>query len=399
MESLNEPTKANVVLQVHKSHLSRMKDFISSFKTQDDQVKIVSTERSASKTCSLMFLSINDVKAFSERLIKLSFVFQALNKSYVMMSSKFFLDSINEETLGSRLRVMLQKEREDKQSRMVVKVDTFPPKIQRIVVTSLLEDLEMNEVPQEYLDIAPTNYTHTLSIIQVKQNASVSFLIGIASAEYSIASIHRNERATNDDVCRAYYKLAEAFDRYKSLHDNGWPFHNMIAGSKRKCINNSTTSTVGVDCGAAPGGWTKYLVEQTGCEEVYSIDPGLLSDSVLSLPNVHHLQMTGQEAMPMLKERLTKRKMLISIWVSDMCVHEVAKQVDMLLFAKSSGIFRDNFAFVLTIKCNVGHSETRFEELTKKEVDRLNKAGAYDVMVVHLFSNRIGERTVIGRIK
>jgi hypothetical protein len=361
-------------------------------------VEIVSTERSASKTCSLMFLSIKDVKAFSERLTKLPFVFQALNKSYVLISSRSCLDSIDEKTIGGRLRALLQRERENAQSRMVVKVDAFPPKIQRTVVTSLLEDLEKNQVPQEELDIAPKNHTHTLSIIQSKLHGSVSFLIGMTPAECSIPTMAtKNERTTNDDVCRAYYKLAEAFDRYQSQNDNCWPFHNIAAGSKRK--NTADVPIVGVDCGAAPGGWTKYLIESSGCDEVYSIDPGSLSDSVLSLPNVHHLQMTGQEAMPELKNTLTKRKMLVSIWVSDMCVHEVSKQVDMLLLAKSSGIFHNNVAFVLTIKCNVGHSETRFEELTNREVDRLKEAGTYDMMVVHLFSNRIGERTVIGCIK
>lgn len=136
--------KANVVLQVHKSHLTRMEDFVRSFLTRDDRVEIVSTERSASKTCSLMFLSIKDVKAFSERLTKLPFVFQALNKSYVLISSRSCLDSIDEKTIGGRLRALLQRERENAQSRMVVKVDAFPPKIQRTVVTSLLEDLEKN---------------------------------------------------------------------------------------------------------------------------------------------------------------------------------------------------------------------------------------------------------------
>jgi hypothetical protein len=77
-------------------------------------------------------------------MTKLPFVFQALNKSYVLISSRSCLDSIDEKTIGGRLRALLQRERENAQSRMVVKVDAFPPKIQRTVVTSLLEDLEKN---------------------------------------------------------------------------------------------------------------------------------------------------------------------------------------------------------------------------------------------------------------
>lgn len=391
--------KANAVLQVHKSHLSRIEDFLSTFQPSN-QVKIISREKSASKTCSLMFLSVNDIKDFAERLTKMKFVYQALNKSYVLLSSKSLLGSIEDKTSGKLLQ-LLQKERDNdnasKSSKMVVKIDTFPPKIQRTAVINLLEELDTNNIPPEELDISPTNYTHTLSIIQVRKEekgVSASYLIGIAPVEHTIPTIHKI-KDSNDDVCRAYYKLAEAFQRYKSCHEsNDWPFHNTSAGSKRK-----NTPILGIDCGAAPGGWTKYLIEQTACDEVYSIDPGKLSGHVLSIPNVTHLQMTGQNAIPNLSEVLTKRDGLVSIWVSDMCVHEVSKQVDMFLLAKSSGLFQANAAFVLTIKCNVGHAKERFDELTEREVVRLKEAGAYDVLVLHLFSNRIGERTVIGYIK
>lgn len=83
-----------------------------------------------------------------------------------------------------------------------------------------------------------------------------------------------------------------------------------------------------------------------------------------------------------------------------MCIHDVEKQVDMFLRAKAEGLFRlDQVAFVLTIKCNIGHAKERFDELTAKEVARLVEAGGYDLVTLHLFSNRIGERTVMGFIK
>lgn len=397
MQDTAELIEANVVLQVHKSHFSRMEDFISDTFTQ---VKIIATVKSASKTCSLMFLSVDDINAFSFHLGKLKFVYQALNKSYVLTSSKSLLHLSDDKTIGCRLRQVLQNERargSTPSSNMVVKIDAFPPKNQSIVVTSILEDLEKSNIPHDQLDISPKNHTHTLSIIQFtkEQNDVCAFyLVGVAPFEYTIPLVHK-AKDTNDDVCRAYYKLAEAFERYRHCHkSNGWPFRNISSGTKRK-----KSPILGIDCGAAPGGWTKYLIESAACDEVYSIDPGKLSESIITHPNVTHLQMTGQEALPKLSQVLTKRGALISIWVSDMCVHEVSKQVDMFLLAKSRGLFETNAAFVLTIKCNVGHAKERFNELTQKEVDRLKVAGAYDIMVVHLFSNRKGERTVVGFIK
>jgi hypothetical protein len=347
-----------------------------------------------SKTCSLLFLYVEDVLAFSERLGKSQFIYQGLNKSYSMLSNRNLLCcSYGDISIGVILKdLLLNGNVEKAPSQMVIKIDTFPPKIQRTVISSLNECLEKCNISQEILDISPKGHTHTLSIIQLEKEQLQPLLVGIAPVEYAIPALHKFKDTTKDDICRAYHKLAEAFQRYQDYYNcNGWPFHN---SAKRKA-----STTLGVDCGAAPGGWTKYLIEQTACDEVFSIDPGKLADSILSLSNVIHLQMNAQDAIPKLGTLLAERDALISIWVSDMCVHEITKQVDVFLAAKSQGIFQPGAAFVLTIKCNVGHAKERFDELTEKEVNRIKEEGAYDVAVVHLFSNRIGERTVIGYIK
>ncbi|KAL7469675.1 hypothetical protein ACHAXS_009929 [Conticribra weissflogii] len=221
-----------------------------------------------------------------------------------------------------------------------------------------------------------------------------------------------------DDVCRAYFKLKEAFERYTlSPNDKShtsttktiscgkktfdWPFPRLAAGSKRKSTRQ--TQIIGVDCGSAPGGWTKYLMERTACTEIFSIDPGEMAESISSLSGVHHLKMTAAEAIPEIAEKLAPRQKCddnygVAIWVSDMCVHELTKQVDIFLLAKNAGIFCPGMAFVLTIKCNVGHAKERFDEITRKEVERLEYVGAYGLKTFHLFSNRNGERTVMGFI-
>lgn len=55
---------------------------------------------------------------------------------------------------------------------------------------------------------------------------------------------------------------------------SGWP-----AGAGRY---------VGVDVGAAPGGWTRFLA--LACSTVYAIDPADMDPDVLALPNVTHIK-------------------------------------------------------------------------------------------------------------
>lgn len=148
------------------------------------------------------------------------------------------------------------------------------------------------------------------------------------------------------------------------------------------------------------GGWTKYLLEKTHCDEVYAIDPGKMDSLVTSSSYAHHLQMTAQNAIPQLRDILTHRKAKVSIWVSDMCVQDVGKQVDIFLLAMEDQVVGSGTGFVLTIKCNVGHAKERFDEMANAEAARLKEqVDVMSVEILHLFSNRIGERTIIGCLK
>jgi hypothetical protein len=140
-------------------------------------------------------------------------------------------------------------------------------------------------------------------------------------------------------------------------------------------------------------------MEQTACDEVYAIDPGDMDASVLALSNVHHMKMTAAKAIPELRNMLAKRDAKISLWVGDMCTHDISQQVDLFRTAYDQGMFvLGNAAFVLTIKCNKGHGRERFDLLVEEETSRLRNMGAYGMSTFHLFSNRIGERTIAGFI-
>ena len=153
---------------------------------------------------------------------------------------------------------------------------------------------------------------------------------------------------------------------------------------------------IALDCGSAPGGWTKFAIEHFQCKKVYSVDPGQLAPSVLKMEETEHVQMKIQDAIP----SLVKDNVKIKLWVSDMCLHNMSSQIDFLLMAKENGLLADNALFVLTLKCVVGKSKTAFDSQAEQTVDTLkDTANVNGVEIMHLFSNRSGERMVMGYIK
>jgi len=297
-----------------------------------------------------------------------------------------------------------------------VKVGVYPARLQHLVISNLTTLLDANFIDESELDVSPVDQTHELSIIQIDRMTANNtdnekqggmFLVGIAEEAHFPPVI--DPLVTSNDICRAYHKLSEAFERYRHYQSsNAGPRDNSVfslskvtSGSKRKNDCSSSKPIIAVDCGSSPGGWTKYLTEQTIYDEVFSIDPGEMDESVTALANVHHLRMKALDALPKIHDILAKRddNPKVSLWVSDMCVKDVPKQVDTFLRAKEEGIFEPNLAFVLTIKCYIGHGKRRFDMLAEEQAKRLEEAGAYDMHVVHLFSNRIGERTIVGYIK
>jgi len=191
--------------------------------------------------------------------------------------------------------------------------------------------------------------------------------------------------SARDEICRAYYKLKEAFERYAlDCRETTVHFENQVA----------------FDCGSAPGGWTQFLIQDLKCAKVYSCDPGELSPKVKHLDGVHYLQMKSDKAMSCVQKEIEISKELIHLWVSDMCLMDMEDQVNTFLQAKEMKILAPDAFFVLTLKCTTGHSKKRFDALAEKEIDRLlgNLENPRHVRSYHLFSNRKGERTVMGFI-
>ncbi len=69
----------------------------------------------------------------------------------------------------------------DAKRAVVARVDVFPMRLQRRVASSLAALLDAKSNPERELDILPTNYTHSLSVVQLYDFDSGSSLIARAN--------------------------------------------------------------------------------------------------------------------------------------------------------------------------------------------------------------------------
>jgi hypothetical protein len=109
---------------------------------------------------------------------------------------------------------------------------------------------------------------------------------------------------------------------------------------------------VAINCGASPGGWTKYLMEQ-GCRRVYCIDPRSLDESISRIENVHY-HMVYQEALP----SLATQGIQCDVLFSDMCLHVLDHTSDLL--REATPLMRSGALVVMPLKCIAGYSHASY---------------------------------------
>ena len=262
--------EANTVLSVHESHLNRMVAFIE---TTTQEVKLIGFQKATvSKTNSLIYINATNPREFIESMIdKHKFVLQALNKVYVLKNDRAIIRGVDAfaktkvEELESQcishhvLEMMQQLRRNNNSIPVKIKLEVFPARNQRQLVNKVCSLLAHNSISENELDITPADETHTISIIQLDngQNSGGKkrkrdnsehkpFLIGFSSCKDTASPIYPSE---SNDICRAFNKLEEAFERYG---------HNAKSLSSLDEITQITKQQnkgpcIGVDCGSAPG--------------------------------------------------------------------------------------------------------------------------------------------------
>ncbi len=472
---------ANVICQVHTSHLDRLQEFSLSM----PGVNLVGSF-SAQKGTSFLFLRVdsseghashsipNDepLETFSGSLWDTWFVAPNLNRVTLLS------DSTSRNLVEGNIRkgvvpAIFQSLSEIECENVSLRIAIFPPKLQRVLLEGL-EDYNERRKNDENdccksmeIQFSPGNPTHTISIVQIHSGVVVTpkskgnnekalYAIGrlegntkTRKRSHSEDSSSKNDNKfrfqqqrtsqvpqqlksesrgdvisktlahnsnlkaigtsttprdgnaveSEDDksISRAYWKLQEAWERYKYK-----------APSLLEIVSNDNEAMWALDCGAAPGGWTKFLFRPGVVDRIYAVDPGKLAREVAhgldetnksKSPIVQHVDTTIQKALPglasELKAAVERKNRFLDIWVSDMCVKDMPGQIDYFLQARSEGVVGPGTFFVLTLKCTLGYSATAFDQQTEQQVRRLDGISR-DIHVVHLFSNRSSERTVIG---
>ncbi len=381
--------ETNLILQVQSSHLHRLKEYIETTGCIDDgkdsplTFKVEGSSDAVTKNMSLLFLSTPRPIELAKTLCRNEILARALKKAYVVKQGAIEANLADADGCERAVLDALGKIHDsgDKSFR----IHSFPPSRQ----SQILKAMEKNEQAKT-IQLNPKKFSDILSIVQVytfkgrgQQNTRSHALVMTGSSPSFVINddgpTSKDGSVENDSaVSRAYYKLKEAIDRYTK------DYKSFDCGIFQ--------GTVALDCGAAPGGWTKYLADELKCSNVYSVDPGELE---IQQNGITHMQMKIQDAIPLLTAKDSK----VKIYVSDMCLHTMETQMDYLLEAKAQGILEQNSFFVLTLKCKIGYSKDSFDQQVSNALDILSqKANVSDTAVYHLFSNRKGERTVMGFI-
>ena len=423
--------KPTLLLQVHSSHLDRMEQYITDLAKETSEHPFplpttVGSSSSKSNNISFMFVHVpeQDYDAarsywydnFSTNELLVRFGIRkvyAVDQIVHVPSSKQH-DEERANLLVNRALDELEKclDIATNTNDIIIKAQTFPSKLNNLqhqVVASLdrqIDAIEKNQdssskhraLSQRNLSMSSTDYTHIFSCVQVfnprnhafmrstdKCTVDEIFMVGISrlspNEEASAVQVVGNdEDDAGKEVCRAYFKLKEVMDNYRR---------------DEKHITMDFKGMDAFDCGSSPGGWTKYLLATEKCNTCFSCDPGALDDSVKAMKGTRYLQMRGKDAIDLLQ----KEGKTVNLWVSDMCLADPKHQIDHLVLAKEKGILNDNSFFVLTLKFNTGHSKDTFDLFAREDLKRLKeKMKVENVQTYHLFSNRKGERTLIGRI-
>uniref|UniRef100_A0A6V2D7D3 Ribosomal RNA methyltransferase FtsJ domain-containing protein n=1 Tax=Ditylum brightwellii TaxID=49249 RepID=A0A6V2D7D3_9STRA len=382
-------TSSTTLLNVQKSHAYRVISFLESYKIKVTghyvcgSVAIVGVQEEEEDEVRSFLRGLEDTIPIFHR---------AIQKMYHVNPAQMVVEELEEEeTAYQKVIQLLQKLTKSTTTTPRVRFNTFPPsKAQELILY-----LEHN-FPQLSHLLAPTSCTHILNVVKIPTTLRNSNLWCIGMNQVTTADPSQNMK-TKDLICRAQSKLQEAFARYNyALPDAATTSQNRL---------------VAVDCGAAPGGWTQFLATKVQCKKIYSIDPGELDPIVFNTHYgdervVQHLRQKVEYAMDeilqleVVEEGNNRKSPMVDIWVSDMCLYQMSQQVDLMLQAREVGIVGEGTFFVLTLKCTIGHSRKTFDEQVATQCDRLLSLGSggavRDLQTIHLFSNRGGERTILG---
>mmetsp|Transcript_31565 Transcript_31565/g.63751 ORF Transcript_31565/g.63751 Transcript_31565/m.63751 type:complete len:523 (+) Transcript_31565:119-1687(+) len=388
-------SRTNLVLQVQSTHIDRIKDFLTNYISKNESIELAIEGQSSSsitKNVSLVFVSTSNPISLASALSKsehLEIIARAVNKLYIVQPGAVQADMSTEVGCNVVVEDLVQNKIGSYNDVESIRLQIFPPSCQGKVIAAV-ESLDDDGLAAK---LNPRDATETISIVQVYKHKGKSsdtstdalVMSGVSKSTIDYSVQRESPENGQEAISRAYYKIKEAVSRYESERAD------FSMESYRDCI--------AIDCGSAPGGWTKYLAQDAKMKIVHSVDPGDLDPAIELDDRANHMRMKIQDAIPQLKSQIQCDEDKIKVFVSDACLHSMSAQADFLLDAKEQGILADEVFFVLTLKCTIGHGKANFDAQVEQAVSNLkDRAEIRDLSVHHLFSNRIGERTIIGKL-
>lgn len=421
-EKLTMAQTSSAIIQVHDSHINRLEQFLHGRNIHKDvsttpMMTTGSCRKTSCRSVGLLGVANVDASQLQPWFQSLPFPLRGVNKIYAVDPQQQFTGTALQalqQCVGYMSNLVASN---DNESASLWKLNVFPPRL----LPKMLEYLQEHH-PELESRLSPQNFTHTVNLVHIPTDHDNDYnehehvwSMGIeprggtpgVESDNKKAEVAKKDRAiisnqaNADLICRAQSKLQEAFFRYTR-----GPLPDCIATEFNSKQTSERNGGIAVDCGAAPGGWTQFMLDHTYCDRIYSIDPGELDPSVTVHSNVVHLRSKAEDAMSHVREALKEEneneasteQQYAKLWVSDMCLHQMSDQVGIFLNALRTGVVGKGTFVVLTLKCRVGHSDEAFDGQVAVQRERLENK-CRDLQTIHLFSNRKGERTIMGFVK
>lgn len=393
----------DLVCLVARSHVDRFKDYINHSITEVEWVAECDS-MSHSMSCSLLRCPCGFQSKIADRIRKDPHLKYVVSKVFVTRKCPPFKE------LGDAVDAAVEHTKRGllsgaKEAPLRLRLQSSPPHL------AIEAGKYLQEQYGTMFSLSPAQHEVTLSLVSLADG----FRCGIEES-----NIQLNRDAPDNSFNRAERKLSEIFARFIPSWISNEPLSSYersiehLLSLHRECSPITATSgeaceelLVGMDLGSAPGGWTKCLADSGVFTDIFSVDPAELTiPSTLMATEeggvVTHLRMKAQESI----KKLSSSGVVADVLVSDMCLHSMEDQCEILASALKAGVLRRKGRHVrgsfvvLTLKCTKGHSKASFDTQTNAQVELLKKSGVLeDVQVFHLMANKKGERTVAGFVQ
>lgn len=223
-----------------------------------------------------------------------------------------------------------------------------------------------------------------------------------------------NARTGKAVASRAYYKLREVQLRSDLF---SYPASDAAASAATASASAAPPSSssapsagkrVGIDVGAAPGGWTQCLLQDCGVDEVIAVDPAELvlpftaadrhARSGVELSQcLHHMPQKVEAALPLILEE--RGRHCLHAWVCDMNI-PTGKAMSIFMRAASElQLLAPGAAVVITLKNFDGTRAVWQDNCAAAKATMVSVCVPDSVHLVHLMANGLDEVTMWATVR